>query len=48
MLVNLASEEYFKSLQPKELGAPALPPAFEDWSDGKFRVINFYARRRAA
>jgi cytoplasmic iron level regulating protein YaaA (DUF328/UPF0246 family) len=24
---------------------PVLPPAFEDWSGGKFRVISFYARR---
>ncbi|MEF8718145.1 MAG: peroxide stress protein YaaA [Candidatus Accumulibacter necessarius] len=45
MLVNLASEAYFKSLQPKKFGVPVLPPAFEDWSGGKFRVINFYARR---
>ena len=45
VLVNLASEEYFKSLQPKKLPVPVLQPVFEDWSGGKFRVISFYAKR---
>jgi len=45
VLVNLASEEYFKSLQPKELPVPVLQPVFEDWSGGRFRVISFYAKR---
>jgi hypothetical protein len=45
VLVNLASEEYFKSLQPKKLPVPVLQPVFEDWSGGRFRVISFYAKR---
>ena len=40
-----ASEEYFKSLQPKKLPVPVLQPVFEDWSGGRFRVISFYAKR---
>jgi cytoplasmic iron level regulating protein YaaA (DUF328/UPF0246 family) len=45
VLVNLASEEYFKALQPKKLSVPVIQPVFEDWSGGRFRVVSFYAKR---
>lgn len=45
VLVNLASEEYFKALRPKKLLQPVIQPVFEDWSGGRFRVISFYAKR---
>lgn len=44
-LVNLASEEYFKSVKPKQLAVPVIQPVFEDWSAGKFKVVSFYAKR---
>lgn len=44
-LVNLASEEYFKAVQPKKLAVPVIQPVFEDWSAGKFKVVSFYAKR---
>ena len=44
-LINLASEEYFKSVKPKALAAPVIQPVFEDWSAGKFKVVSFYAKR---
>jgi cytoplasmic iron level regulating protein YaaA (DUF328/UPF0246 family) len=44
-LVNLASEEYFKSVAPKALAVPVIQPVFEDWSAGKFKVVSFYAKR---
>lgn len=44
-LVNLASEEYFKSVKPKNLVVPVIQPVFEDWSAGKFKVVSFYAKR---
>ncbi len=44
-LVNLASEEYFKSVKPKLLVAPVITPVFEDWKDGKYKIISFYAKR---
>ena len=44
-LVNLASEEYFKSVKPKKLAVPVIQPVFEDWSAGKFKVVSFYAKR---
>ncbi|MFZ4535294.1 peroxide stress protein YaaA [Propionivibrio sp.] len=48
-LVNLASQEYFKSVQVKRLAVPVIQPVFEDWSagksGGKFKVVSFYAKR---
>lgn len=45
VLLNLASEEYFKVLQPKELGCPVIAPVFQDAKDGKYKIISFYAKR---
>lgn len=44
-LVNLASDEYFRAIQPKKLLAPVVQPVFEDWSAGKFKVVSFFAKR---
>lgn len=44
-LVNLASEEYFKSAKRKALGLPVITPLFEDWKNGKYKIISFYAKR---
>lgn len=44
-LVNLASEEYFKSVKPAELDAPVITPVFEDWKNGKYKIISFFAKR---
>ena len=44
-LVNLASEEYFKSVKPKVLEVPVITPVFEDWKGGKYKIISFYAKR---
>ena len=35
VLVNLASEEYFKAVQPALLEAPVVTPVFQDWSGGQ-------------
>ena len=45
VLVNLASEEYFKSVKPKLLGAPVITPVFEEWKNGKYKIISFFAKR---
>ncbi|HZW14288.1 MAG TPA: peroxide stress protein YaaA [Noviherbaspirillum sp.] len=44
-LVNLASEEYFKVVKPKLLDADIITPVFEDWKDGRYKIISFYAKR---
>lgn len=45
VLVNLASEEYFKSVKPKKLEMPVITPVFEDWKGGKYKIISFFAKR---
>lgn len=45
VLVNLASEEYFKAVSPPTRQWPIVQPVFEDWSNGRYRVISFYAKR---
>lgn len=44
-LVNLASEEYFKSVQSKDLIVPVITPVFEDWKSGRYKVVSFHAKR---
>lgn len=44
-LVNLASEEYFKSVKPRLLDVPVITPVFEDWKNGKYKIISFFAKR---
>ena len=44
-LVNLASNEYSKSLNLKELGVPIVTPVFKDFKDGKLKVISFFAKK---
>ena len=45
VLINLASEEYFKAVRPKLLKADILNCVFEDWKGGKYKIISFYAKR---
>ncbi len=45
VLVNLASDEYFKSVKPKKLHGRIVTPVFEDWKGGRYKIISFYAKR---
>ncbi|MBP0628641.1 MULTISPECIES: peroxide stress protein YaaA [unclassified Cupriavidus] len=45
VLVNLASEEYFKVVRPKVLQARIVTPVFEDWKGGRYKIISFHAKR---
>ena len=45
VLVNLASEEYFKSVKAARLKGRLLDVAFEDWKGGRYKIISFYAKR---
>jgi cytoplasmic iron level regulating protein YaaA (DUF328/UPF0246 family) len=44
-LVNLASEEYFKSVKPALLDVPVIAPVFQDWKNGKYKTMSFFAKR---
>ena len=45
VLLNLASDEYFKSVKPKKLKGRIVTPVFEDWKGGRYKIISFYAKR---
>jgi len=45
VLVNLASQEYFKVVQPKRLRARVVECAFEDYKGGVYKIISFNAKR---
>ncbi len=44
-MINLASDEYFKSVKPKKLNAEIIKPVFLDEKNGKFKIISFYAKK---
>ena len=45
IIINLASDEYFKSVKPKKLQGQLIKPVFLDEKNGKFKVISFYAKK---
>ncbi len=44
-LINLASNEYFKSVRPKELHAEIITPAFKEYKNGEYKMIGIYAKK---
>lgn len=44
-VVNLASQEYFKSVKRKALRARVVECVFEDWKAGQWKIISFHAKR---
>ena len=45
VVVNLASEEYFRAVDVKTLKARVVSCVFEDYKNGKYKVISFHAKR---
>lgn len=45
VLINLASNEYFKAVKPKALDAQVITPVFKDCKKGQYKVISFYAKK---
>lgn len=45
VLVNLASNEYFKAVKPAALNGEVITPVFKDLKNGKYKVISFYAKK---
>ncbi|HLQ86435.1 MAG TPA: peroxide stress protein YaaA [Salinisphaeraceae bacterium] len=44
-LINLASNEYFKAVKPKQLPGPIIEPVFQDEKNGQYKVISFWAKK---
>ena len=45
LLVNLASNEYFKSVQKENVSAEIITPTFKDLKDERYKIISFYAKK---
>ncbi len=45
VLVNLASNEYFKSINKKKLNAEVITPEFKDFKNGEYKMISFFAKK---
>jgi cytoplasmic iron level regulating protein YaaA (DUF328/UPF0246 family) len=45
ILVNLASNEYFKAVKPKALNADVITPQFKDLKNGQYKMISFFAKK---
>ena len=45
VVINLASQEYFKAVDQKVLKARVIECVFEEYKGGKYKVISFFAKR---
>lgn len=45
VLLNLASNEYFKALQKTAIHGEIITPVFKDLKNGKYKIISFYAKK---
>jgi cytoplasmic iron level regulating protein YaaA (DUF328/UPF0246 family) len=45
VLINLASNEYFKSVRAGTLEGDIITPEFKEFRDNKYRIISFYAKK---
>lgn len=45
VLINLASNEYFKAVDKKGLKAPIITPVFKEFKNGKYSIIAIFAKK---
>lgn len=45
IVLNLASNEYFKSVNTKKLNGTLISPVFKDFKNGKLKIISFFAKK---
>jgi uncharacterized protein len=45
VVVNVASQEYFKSVDLKALKARVVECVFEEWKGDRYKIVSFYAKR---
>ncbi len=45
ILLNLASNEYSKAINPKTINGTIYKPVFMQYKNGNYRVVSFYAKR---
>jgi cytoplasmic iron level regulating protein YaaA (DUF328/UPF0246 family) len=45
MVINLASQEYFKAAKASKIEGEIISPSFLDEKNGKYKIISFYAKK---
>ncbi len=45
LFINLASNEYYKAVNEKKLKAKVITPVFKDFSNGKLKIVSFFAKK---
>jgi len=45
VLLNLASNEYFKSIKGQDIAGDVVTPIFKDWKNGQYKIISFFAKK---
>jgi cytoplasmic iron level regulating protein YaaA (DUF328/UPF0246 family) len=45
ILINLASNEYFSSIDSTKLNARIITPVFKEYKDGEYSIVSIYAKR---
>jgi len=45
LFINLASNEYFSTINVKQLKVPVITPEFKDYKNGKLKIISFFAKK---
>lgn len=45
LLINLASNEYFKAIDKRTLDKEIVSPVFKDEKNGKYKIISFFAKK---
>lgn len=45
IIVNLASVEYFKSVDKKQMDAQVMDVEFKDFKSDKYKIVSFYAKK---
>ena len=44
-LLNLASNEYFRSVKSQDVAGDIVTPIFKDWKNGQYKIISFFAKK---
>lgn len=44
LVINLASNEYFKAVNGQDIQANVSTPVFKDFKNGKYKIISFFAK----
>ena len=45
LVINLASQEYFKAAKSSKIEGEIISPSFLDEKNGKYKIISFYAKK---